>query len=129
MRELIADFLAGKSFAVVGASTDRQKFGNKVLRCYMDHGYTVYPINPKVIEVEGLVAYKSLADLPELVHGISVVTPPAVTEQVISEAASLGITRVWMQPGAESAAAIEECMAKGMGVIAGGPCLLVELRE
>jgi len=46
----------------------------------MDNGYTVYPINPKATEVEGLVAYKSLAALPELVHGVSVVTPPAVTE-------------------------------------------------
>jgi len=52
MREQVAEFLAGNSFAVVGASTDRQKYGNKVLRCYMDNGYTVYPINPKATEVE-----------------------------------------------------------------------------
>ena len=127
MREQVAEFLAGNSFAVVGASTDRQKYGNKVLRCYMDNGYTVYPINPKATEVEGLVAYKSLAALPQLVHGISVVTPPAVTEQVVNEAASLGIAHLWMQPGAESAAAIEACKAKGISVIARGPCLLVEL--
>ena len=127
MREQVAEFLAGKAFAVVGASTDRQKFGNKVLRCYMDNGYTVYPINPKAAEVEGLTAYKSLADLPEPVHGISIVTPPAVTEQVVSEAASLGIAHIWMQPGAQSAAAIDECATQGISVIAGGPCLLIEL--
>lgn len=127
MREQIAEFLAGKMFAVVGASTDRQKFGNKVLRCYMDNGYTVYPINPKATKVEGLVAYKSLSDLPEPVHGISIVTPPAVTEQVVKEAALLGIAHIWMQPGAESAAAIDAC-AGGVSLIAGGPCLLVELR-
>lgn len=128
MLEQVAEFLAGKVFAVVGASTDRQKFGNKVLRCYMDNGYTVYPINPKATEVEGLAAFKSLSELPEPVHGISVVTPPAVTEQVVKEAASLGIAFIWMQPGAESAAAIDECTTKGISVIAGGPCLLVELR-
>lgn len=127
MREQVAEFLAGKAFAVVGASTDRQKYGNKVLRCYMDNGYTVYPINPKAAEVEGLVAYKSLAELPELVHGISIVTPAAVTEQAVNEAASLGIARIWMQPGAESAAAIEACKTNGISVIAGGPCLLVQL--
>ena len=127
MSEQVAEFLAGKAFAVVGASTDRKKFGNKVLRCYMSNGYTVYPINPKATEVEGLVAYKSLADLPQPVHGISVVTPAAVTEQVVSEAASLGIAHIWMQPGAQSAAAIEACTTKGINVIAGGPCLLVEL--
>ena len=128
MRDRVAEFLAGKTFAVVGASIDRQKFGNKVLRCYMDHGYTVYPINPKVAEVEGLVAYKSLADLPEAVHGISIVTPRAVTEKVVNEAASLGISHIWMQPGAESKASIDECTAQGISVIAGGPCLLVEFR-
>ncbi len=127
MRERIAKFLAGKTFAVIGASTDRKKFGNKVLRCYMDNGFTVFPINPKASEVEGLVAYKSLADLPETVHGISIVTPPSITEQVVNEAASLGISHVWMQPGAQSAAAIDSCEEKGISVIAGGPCLLVEL--
>lgn len=128
MHERVAEFLAGKSFAVVGASTDRQKFGNKVLRCYMDNGYTVYPINPKATKVGGLVAYKSLSALPATVHGISIVTPPAITEQVVEEAASLGIAHIWMQPGAQSAAAIEQCTANGISLIAGGPCLLVELR-
>ncbi len=127
MRDRIAKFLAGKTFAVVGASADRKKFGNKVLRCYMDKGYAVYPINPKASEVEGLVAYKSLGDLPETVHGISIVTPPSITEQVVSAALSLGISHVWMQPGAESAAAIDQCEANGISVIAGGPCLLVEI--
>ena len=128
MLNQVAEFLAGKSFAVVGASTDRSKFGNKILRCYMDNGYTVFPINPHANEVEGLVAYKSLTDLPEPVHGISIVTPPAVTEQVVIEAASLGIAHIWMQPGAENAAALDECTRNGLSVIAKGPCLLVEVR-
>ena len=117
MNEQVAAFLAGKTFAVVGASADGQKFGNKILRCYMDNGFTVYPINPKADEVEGLVAYKSLADLPEPVHGVSIVTPPAVTEKVVSEAATAGIAHIWMQPGAESAAAIDECTTKGLSLI------------
>ncbi len=121
----IQAFLATGPFAVVGASTDRSKYGNKVLRCYLQHGREVFPINPKAPEVEGLKAYPSLAALPTRVPAISVITPPAATEQVVREAHAAGVRHVWMQPGAESAEAIRTAEALGMSVIAGGPCLLV----
>lgn len=120
-------FLTAESFAVVGASVDRSKYGNKVLRCYQQHGRTVYPINARATEVEGLKAYPSLAALPVPVKAISVITPPAITEQVVQEAAAAGVTHLWMQPGAESDEAIRAAEAFGMAVIAGGPCLLVVL--
>jgi uncharacterized protein len=125
--ESIASFLESPAFAVVGASTDRSKYGNKVLRCYLQHGKQVYPINPKAPEVEGQKAYAALADLPVKVEAISVITPPAATEQVVREAAAAGVTHVWMQPGAESDAAIRTAESLGLSVIAGGPCLLVVL--
>jgi predicted CoA-binding protein len=121
----IQSFLASGPFAVVGASTDRSKYGNKVLRCYVQHGKEVYPINPKAPAVEGLKAYPSLAALPVKVQAISVITPPAATEQVVREAAAAGVTHIWMQPGAESNEAIRAAESLGMSVIAGGPCLLV----
>lgn len=121
----IQAFLAAGPFAVIGASTDRAKYGNKVLRCYQQHGKEVYPINPKAPEVEGLKAYPSLAALPVKVPAISVITPPAATEQVVREAHAAGVKHVWMQPGAESDEAIRTAEALGMSVIAGGPCLLV----
>ncbi len=121
----IQSFLASGSFAVVGASVDRSKYGNKVLRCYQQHGKEVYPINARASEVEGLKAYPSLAALPVKVQAISVITPPAVTEQVVRDAAAAGVTHIWMQPGAESDAAIATAESLGMSVIAGGPCLLV----
>lgn len=127
MQDLIQRFLAGDTFAVVGASTNRAKFGNQVLRCYQRNGFTVFPINPREPEVEGLTAFPSLSDLQEPVHGVSIITPPAITESVVAEAVELGIPFVWMQPGAESDAAIETCEQNGIAVIAGGPCLLVEL--
>ena len=127
IQDLIQSFLASGPFAVVGASTDRSKYGNKVLRCYQQHGREVFPINPKAPEVEGLKAYPSLASLPVPVGAISVITPPAATEQVVREAAAAGVKHVWMQPGAESEAAIEAARALGLSVIAGGPCLLVVL--
>jgi predicted CoA-binding protein len=123
--ERIEAFLASDSFAVVGASTARSKYGNKVLRCYKQHGRKVHPVNPRAPEVEGLRAYPSLAALPEPVPAISVITPPAVTEQVVREAHAAGVRHVWMQPGAESDEAIRTAESLGMNLIAGGPCLLV----
>jgi predicted CoA-binding protein len=119
------EFLAGDRFAVVGASTDRSKYGNKVLRSYLQNGRTVYPVNPKAAEVEGLKAYPDLRSLPESVHGISIITPPAITEQVVNEALALGIRHIWMQPGAESDAAVEAARAAGANVIPGDACVLV----
>lgn len=123
--ERIEAFLASGPFAVVGASADRAKYGNKVLRCYQQHGKQVFPINPKAPEVEGLKAYPSLAALPVKVEAISVITPPAATEQVVRDAHAAGVKHVWMQPGAESDAAVRTAEALGLNVIAGGPCLLV----
>lgn len=123
--ERIEAFLESGTFAVVGASTDRAKYGNKVLRCYQQHGKKVYPINPKAPKVEGLKAYASLTALPVRVPAISVITPPAATEKVVHEAHGAGVKHIWMQPGAESEEAIRTAEALGMNVIAGGPCLLV----
>ncbi len=125
--EAIQEFLAGEAFAVVGASTNREKYGNKVLRCYMQHGRTVFPINPAAPEVEGLKAFPNLASLPAPVHGVSIITPPAVTRQVVEDAARAGIRHVWMQPGAESPEAIARCSELGLNAIADGSCLLAVL--
>ena len=124
-QERIDAFFDGDAFAVVGASRDRAKYGNKVLRSYMQNGRKVYPINPQADEVEGLKAYADLASMPQPVHGVSIVTPPIVTEKVVQMAAALGIEHLWMQPGAESEAAVARAEAHGMNVIAGGPCVLV----
>jgi len=123
-------FLAGRPHAVVGASRDRNKFGNKVLRAYLQRGMPVVAVNPTVEgEIEGAPVVASLAALPEPPHGISIITPPAVTEQVIADAIAAGIRHVWMQPGAESPRAIAAAEEAGLSVIAGGPCILVELRH
>ncbi|MEM9380376.1 MAG: CoA-binding protein [Planctomycetota bacterium] len=127
MSELIDRFLAEGPFAVVGASNDRMKFGNRVLRSYLDHDLAAIPINPSQDRIEGLDAYSSLAELPEPVKHVSIITPPGVTESVVEEAAEAGAEVLWMQPGAESPSAIRRARQLGMEVIAGGPCVLVEL--
>jgi len=126
---LIQDFLAAGPWAVVGASTDRSKYGNKVLRCYQQAGKSpVYPVHPKEREIEGLAAYPSLTALPERPRAVSIITPPKITEAVVEECATLGIRHLWMQPGAESPRAIERARELGLALLAGGPCLLVVLR-
>ena len=125
--KLIETFLAGDRFAVVGASRDRSKYGNKVLRAYQQNDRPVDPINPNADQVEGLTAYPDLASLPQPVHGISIITPPEVTERIIEDAATVGVQHVWMQPGAESEVAVQKARDHGINVIAGGPCILVVL--
>lgn len=122
---VIDEFLAAGPYAVVGASTDRSKYGNKVLRAYFQSGREAYPINPKADEVEGHRAYADLGALPETPRGISIITPPAVTEKVVAAAADRGVEFVWMQPGAESPDAIRIAEERGLKVIADGSCLLV----
>lgn len=120
-------FLAGGSFAVVGASRDRAKYGNRVLRAYQAHGLKAFPVNPGETEVEGVRAVPDLAHLPERVHGVSIITPPHVTEGVVDEALELGYRLLWLQPGAESAPAVERARRAGARVLAYGPCVLVSL--
>jgi len=120
-------FFQSKAFAIVGAAKNRDKYGNKVLRCFMQHGLEVYPLNPRAAETEGLACFASVQDLPDKVQSFSVITPPPVTEQVVREAIARGIKNIWMQPGAESPAAIADCRAAGINCIADGSCVLVHL--
>jgi len=123
--EIIDDFLTEGPYAVVGASPKREKYGNKVLRAYFQSGRDAYPIHPAADEVEGHKAYADLKALPEVPRGISIITPPQVTEKVVATAAELGVKFAWMQPGAESDEAVRIAREKGMEVVADGSCFLV----
>ncbi len=127
MTKEIQEFLEAKAFGVVGASSDRSKFGNRVLRCYQEHGKRAIPVNPKEKEIEGTACVVSVAELPDDVTSISIITPPAVTDKVVEQAAAKGIRNVWMQPGAESPRAVAFCREHGINVIADGSCILVVL--
>lgn len=125
--ELIDIFFDAQAYGVVGASANRDKYGNKVLRCYVQNGYRAIPVNPREKEIEGIPCVATVEDLPDDVKSISVITPPAVTEQVVQAAARKGIENIWMQPGAQSPKAIELCRRHNINVIADGSCLLVVL--
>ena len=127
MTKEIEEFLKAQAFGVVGASSDRSKYGNRVLRCYQEHGLKAVPVNPREKDIEGTPCVASVSDLPDDVTSISVITPPQVTEQIVEQAASKGIRNVWMQPGAESPHAVSFCRQHGINVIADGSCILVVL--
>ncbi|KAI7831203.1 CoA-binding protein [Gamsiella multidivaricata] len=116
-----------QKFAVVGASSNRTKFGNKVLRWYTDHGYTAVPVNPKEKTIESLACVPNLSSLPgsPSEYHVSIITPPAVTKSVLEEAHKNGIQRVWLQPDVDSPEALAYAKEVGIHVIAGGPCVLV----
>ena len=100
-----------KTVAVIGASSNRAKFGNKAVRAFRRHGDTVIPINPHESEIEGLKAYRSVLDVPGAIDMASFYVPPEVGEGVIEEVARKGIHEVWLNPGAESDALIARARA------------------
>jgi predicted CoA-binding protein len=91
-----------KTVAVIGASSDRRKFGNRALRAFHRQGYTVVPIHLREAQVEGLPAYRSVLDFPGSIDMATFYIPPAAGEKVIGEVARKGIREVWLNPGAES---------------------------
>src|SRR5215212_5899357 len=101
-----------KVVAIIGASSDRRKFGNRALRAFQQQGYTVIPINPNEAEVEGLKTYPSVLDVPGPIDMASLYVPPHIGEQVIGEIAQKGIAEVWLNPGADS----DELIARAKGL-------------
>jgi acyl-CoA synthetase (NDP forming) len=96
------------SIAIIGASNDRSKYGNKAVRAYAAEGKTVYPVNPRESAVEGIPAYKSVLDIPGDVDAASLYLPPRIGITVLEDVARKGIKRLLINPGAES----EELLAK-----------------
>jgi predicted CoA-binding protein len=92
----------GKVVAVIGASSDRRKFGNRAVRAFHRQGYTVIPINLREPEIEGLRAYKSVLDVPGAIDMATFYVPPDTGERVMAEVARKGIPEVWLNPGADS---------------------------
>jgi predicted CoA-binding protein len=104
--------------AVIGASNDRSKFGNKAVRAYLRAGYDVYPVNPNEETIEGLTCYASVLDVPAELDRITVYVPPAVGVKLLDEIAAKGAKEVWLNPGAESDEVVERATELGLRPIA-----------
>src|SRR5262245_64510808 len=95
--------------AILGASADRTKFGNKSIRAHQQQGFTVYPVNPKGGVIEGLTVYTSLAEVPAgKLDRISVYLPPPILMPVLPQIAARGCDELWLNPGSDSDEAVDE---------------------
>ncbi len=106
-----------KTVAVVGASSDRSKFGNKALRAFQAEGHTVIPINPNEREVEGLKTYASVLDVPEPIDMATVYVQPEIGRQLLAEFEQKRIPEIWINPGAESDDLVAEAKRRRLNII------------
>jgi len=105
------------SIAVIGASTNRDKYGNKCVRAFARLGWTVHPVNPNEKEIEGLRTYASILDVPRPIDRVSLYLPPARVLDVLDQIAETGCTEVFFNPGSESDEAIEKAKSLGLNPI------------
>jgi predicted CoA-binding protein len=106
-----------KTVAIIGASNNRTKFGNKAVRAFLLKGYKVYPVNPHEARIEGLPVFKSIGEVPERPEMISVYLGPDVLSKVLPEIAAKGCDELWLNPGTESLEVLEQAKRLGLNVI------------
>lgn len=113
--------------AIIGASADPAKFGNKAVRAYLRRGWDVFPVSPKGGRIEGLPVYASLQDVPGHLNRISVYVPPAVGMTMLEAFKARGADELWINPGAESGELIQRAKALGLDPIVA--CSIVDIGE
>ena len=116
-----------KTVAVIGASSNRDKFGNKALRAFAQRGYTVIPINPTETEVEGYPAFRSVLDVPGGIDLATLYVPPPVGVRVMDDLARKGIPEVWLNPGADDRSVVDR--AQSLGLKAVRHCSIIAIGE
>jgi predicted CoA-binding protein len=106
-----------KTVAVIGASSNRRKYGNKALRAFVHQGYHVIPINPHESEIEGLTAYASVLDVPGPIDMATVYVPGNIGVTIMDDLAKKGVAEVWLNPGADDRRVVERARALGLNTI------------
>jgi predicted CoA-binding protein len=106
-----------KTVAVIGASKDRNKFGNKALRAFERQGYDVLAINPNEAEVEGHKTYGSVLDVPGTIDMATVYVPPDAGVKVMDELARKGVPEVWLNPGADEDEVVARARKLGLHIV------------
>jgi uncharacterized protein len=118
---------AGKRVAVIGASNNRRKFGNKAFRAFRANGYEAIPVNPTTAEVEGVRTYASVIDIPDRVDLATIYVPPEVGERVVPELAQKGILDVWFNPGSDDPDLVARARALGLRPIVA--CSIIDIGD
>ena len=120
----VAEFLAGKRFAVAGVSRQPKQFANAIYRRLLDSGFEVLPVNPNAAEVEGVRCYPDLASIPGAIDGVVIASPPRTALNIVRQCGEKGVARVWLHrsfgAGSVSKEALRECEARGVDAIVGG---------
>ncbi|MEW5701086.1 MAG: CoA-binding protein [Candidatus Zixiibacteriota bacterium] len=105
------------TIAIIGASNDRRKFGNKAVRAYQRLGWTVYPVNPREPVIEGLQAYPSIRDVPRPLDRVSIYLLPQLGMKILPDLAAVGAAEVFFNPGSESPELLEQATKSGINAI------------
>ena len=114
------------TIAIIGASNDRHKFGNKAVRAYRSQGYDVFPVNPNCETVEGLKCYSSVRDVPvDHLDRISMYVPPEIGMELITDLVAKPASEVWFNPGSHEPELVEKASALGLNVVLG--CSIVDV--
>jgi predicted CoA-binding protein len=116
-----------KIVAIIGASSNRGKFGNKALRAFANKGYTVLPINPTETEVEGHRAYASVMDVPGPIDMATLYVPGSIGVRVMDDLAKKGIPEVWLNPGADDRQVVEKARSLGLKTVV--HCSIIAIGE
>src|SRR5205823_5495336 len=122
-------FVAMKpTIAIIGASNDRNKFGNRAVRAYLRQGYEVYPVHPTAEVIEGLRAYPTVRDIPlSRLDRVSLYVPPHIGVGIIDDIATKTIGELWLNPGSESAELVQKAGQRGLNVVIG--CSIIDVGE
>ena len=114
-----------RTVAVLGASSDRRKYGNRAVRAYRAEGFAVYPVNKHETTIEGLPVYRSILDIPVAVDRVTIYLPPEVTITVLEEIAQKGVREMFLNPGSESSAVVAR--SEELGIVPILACSIVDI--
>src|SRR5438046_1938719 len=103
-----------RAVAIIGASSDPAKYGNKAVRAYLRQGWTVHPVSPKGGTIEGLAVYRSILDVPGRLDRTSMYVPPSVGLTLLEDILQKGPGEFFLNPGSESDKLIETARTMGL---------------
>lgn len=124
MDQAVQDFINCKRIAVVGASRNKNKFGNAAYKELKERGYQVFAVNPSAQEINGDACYPNLMSLKDQVDGVLVTVPAQQGIKVLQEAKEAGIHNVWVQQQAESPELLKVGKELELNLVS-GKCILM----
>ena len=117
MNELKAKTMEMKNWAVIGATTDKDRFGYKIVKTLKDNNYNVYPVTPKYEKVAGLKAYNRVSDIDDEIDVVDFVVNPQIGIKLIEDVEEKNINYIWLQPGSRSEELKQKAENNGIEVV------------